>query len=334
MDIADHVMYCLPLGAFGGVGYSIMNRGLSVYNDKLCTSVSTQMHEVGHNLNLGHSSEGTEKYGDQSGMMGYSYRSNEAPKMCYNAGKSFQFGWFRDKTSSYTPGEPGWADDRAFNLASIVDYDTTNHDVTVDIVQPQLQLNYYVSFNAGKEVNSGVREGNNQVLIFQKALIDGNDSWRVADLAAGQSFTVSDFNGKTGDKFTISVNSINLGTSEAVLRMRLQRARRPTPSPTRFPTRAPTAAPTPRPTRGAIGRNPTPDGSGVIDSSCQGAYQACSNTAECCAGYFCRRVWVSPMFAEQLLRTPRTPNWWDRRLRGDSTVNRLQYPEDELATSN
>lgn len=47
MDIADHVMYCLPEGAFGGVGYAIMNRGLSVYNDKLCTSVSTQMHEVG-----------------------------------------------------------------------------------------------------------------------------------------------------------------------------------------------------------------------------------------------------------------------------------------------
>jgi len=47
MAIADHVMYCLPEGAFNGVGYAIMNRGLSVYNDKLCTSVSTQMHEVG-----------------------------------------------------------------------------------------------------------------------------------------------------------------------------------------------------------------------------------------------------------------------------------------------
>lgn len=47
MDIADHVMYCLPEGAFNGVGYAIMNKGFSVYNDKLCTSASTQMHEVG-----------------------------------------------------------------------------------------------------------------------------------------------------------------------------------------------------------------------------------------------------------------------------------------------
>lgn len=46
-EIADHVMYCLPKGVFNGVAYAIMNFGLSVYNDHLCASVSTQMHEVG-----------------------------------------------------------------------------------------------------------------------------------------------------------------------------------------------------------------------------------------------------------------------------------------------
>lgn len=46
-EIADHVLYCLPPGTFNGVGYALMNRGLSVFNDKLCTSVSTQMHEIG-----------------------------------------------------------------------------------------------------------------------------------------------------------------------------------------------------------------------------------------------------------------------------------------------
>jgi len=250
--IADHVMYCLPDGAFGGVGYAIMNRGLSVYNDKICTSVSTQMHEVGHNLNLGHSSEGSEQYGDQSGMMGYSYRSSEAPKMCYNAAKSFQLGWFRDKSSSYTPGEPGWVDDRTFNVASIVDYDTTNYDVTVELVQPAKESNFYISFNAGKEFNSGVREGRDQVLVFEKKWIDGNDSWRVADLSAGESFTISDFNGAPGDKLTITVNSINLGTSEAIVRVRLERAIPPTPLPTRHPTPSPTLYPTIAPTH-----NPT-----------------------------------------------------------------------------
>jgi len=42
---------------------------------------SVQMHEIGHNLNFAHSGEGTEVYGDQSGMMGYSYSDDEGPVM-------------------------------------------------------------------------------------------------------------------------------------------------------------------------------------------------------------------------------------------------------------
>lgn len=46
-DIADHIMYCLPPGAFGGVGYAYVNEGLSVFNNEWCTSVTSQMHELG-----------------------------------------------------------------------------------------------------------------------------------------------------------------------------------------------------------------------------------------------------------------------------------------------
>lgn len=42
---------------------------LSVYNNKWCTYLSGQVHEVGHNLGLAHSGEGTVAYGDQTGMM-------------------------------------------------------------------------------------------------------------------------------------------------------------------------------------------------------------------------------------------------------------------------
>ncbi|CAJ1954131.1 unnamed protein product [Cylindrotheca closterium] len=389
VDIADHVMYCLPNGAYGGVGFALMNRGLSVYNDKLCTSVSTQMHEVGHNLNLGHSSEGTEKYGDQTGVMGYSYRKNEAPKMCYNAAKSFQLGWFRDKSSSYTPGEPGWVDDRTFNLASIVDYDTSNFDVAVELVQPAKQSNFYISFNAGKGFNSGVREAKNQVLVFEKKSIDGSDSSRVADLSSGESFIISDYNGAPGDKLTITARSINLGTSEAVVRVRLERAiaptpvptKSPTPSPTLYPTSAPTynptnsptdvptrvptnvptsaptssptssptRSPTPKPTRvvetsppqsptgGVEGRNPTPDNvTTTTQTSCSEQYHSCTTKDDCCNGMVCQRVIGTYGFMNicQLLRqetkdkAPRSATGaGKRRLRGDSSVSRLQNPE-------
>jgi hypothetical protein len=51
------------------VAYAWMNDWRSVYNDDVCSTVSAQMHEVGHNLNLGHSKHEGDEYGDQSGMV-------------------------------------------------------------------------------------------------------------------------------------------------------------------------------------------------------------------------------------------------------------------------
>jgi aspartate carbamoyltransferase regulatory subunit len=52
-NLADHVMYCLPPGTFEGLAYAYLNGFRSVYNDSWCSSISVQVHEMGHNLNLG-----------------------------------------------------------------------------------------------------------------------------------------------------------------------------------------------------------------------------------------------------------------------------------------
>eukprot|EP00980_Cylindrotheca_fusiformis_P016027 scaffold4715_cov115-Cylindrotheca_fusiformis.AAC.11 len=52
-NLADHIMYCLPPGTFYGLAYAYMNGFRSVYNDIWCSSPSVQMHELGHNLNMG-----------------------------------------------------------------------------------------------------------------------------------------------------------------------------------------------------------------------------------------------------------------------------------------
>ena len=79
----DHVMHCMPSAAMSGIAYAYMNSWNSVYKANWCTYPSAQLHEIGHNLNLGHSGEGTAAYGDQSGFMGYSYSQDEQ-KMCFN----------------------------------------------------------------------------------------------------------------------------------------------------------------------------------------------------------------------------------------------------------
>lgn len=46
-NLANHVMYCLPPGTTGRIAYAYINGYRSVYNDRYCSSVSIQMHEVG-----------------------------------------------------------------------------------------------------------------------------------------------------------------------------------------------------------------------------------------------------------------------------------------------
>ena len=46
--LADHVMLCLPPGTAGGwIAYAYANSWMSAYNDKWCSYVSAQIHELG-----------------------------------------------------------------------------------------------------------------------------------------------------------------------------------------------------------------------------------------------------------------------------------------------
>ncbi len=66
----NHVMLCLPnISGFGGIAYAYINSWLSVYKDAWCNYPSAQLHEIGHNIGLAHSNEGTQTYADQTGMV-------------------------------------------------------------------------------------------------------------------------------------------------------------------------------------------------------------------------------------------------------------------------
>ena len=87
-DNFDHIAYVLPPGSelnsdSNWLAYAYIGWYRSVFNDKWAGTISTQMHEIGHNLRLQHSGQGNKKYGDQPGYMGYSYFSSKWPLMCY-----------------------------------------------------------------------------------------------------------------------------------------------------------------------------------------------------------------------------------------------------------
>ena len=121
---------------------------------------SPQLHELGHNLNLAHSNEGTQTYADQSGFMGYSY-SQDDDKMCFNNAKNWQLGWFSDESIQLDLG-----DSYVGNLKGQVNYGNgINDKVIVKVKDPNSDRAFYIGYNHKVKHNSNTREGGNQMTI-------------------------------------------------------------------------------------------------------------------------------------------------------------------------
>lgn len=76
--VITHLLRCMRLAS----EYSML---LLLCVIKVCSHT----HNTSRFSNFGyaHSSEGEDEYGDNSGMMGGSYRQDDGPLMCFNAGK-------------------------------------------------------------------------------------------------------------------------------------------------------------------------------------------------------------------------------------------------------
>ncbi len=204
---------CLPNNTFGGIAYAYMNSWQSVYKDSWCNYVSAQLHEVGHNLNFGHASEGSQEYGDQSGMMGFSYSQNDTPVMCFNAAKSWQSGWFADKSLTIDPNNDAGT---CFSgpLYGLDSYTSSPADAKVLIqLQSTSGQNYHIGFNGKQGSNSGTAEHGNRVLITTQAATGA--SMKIANLGAGQSYTIANYDG-SGRDVVVSVTSVS-GSDHAVI---------------------------------------------------------------------------------------------------------------------
>jgi hypothetical protein len=251
----DHTMLCLPPGTLGGwIGYAYIGHYLSVFNDQWCTYPSLQLHEIGHNLAMGHSGEGSRssnQYDDMSGMMGYSY-SQDSTKMCFNGAKMWFLGWFVEHAEEVDPiVTPQWSG----NLVGVATFsEQLNENVVVKIetdpngLQCRDCYDFYIAFNRATGFNSGTKEGHNQVLITEQG--DGQSNAKsllVAKLSEGMAYTIVDFGGVSGDSVTVTVNSIDLNAGLANISINNSNGS-PAPTAPTPPTKSPTASPTVSPT--------------------------------------------------------------------------------------
>lgn len=157
--------------------------------------------EVGHNWALAHSTYNGEEYGDNTDVMGL----GEGPKMCYNAPKNVQLGWYADKTVTLTDSWSG----RLYGLSS---YNSAGSDAVILYIpsaNSRSRFDYYVSFNGRSGINNDVQFGANEVLVhYRTSGTGGAFSYLEALLEAGDSLTLST------SGVSVSVNSIS-GSSYA-----------------------------------------------------------------------------------------------------------------------
>jgi hypothetical protein len=187
-------------------------------------------------LGLHHSGEltGTDSaktYGDQQGMMGYSYNSDDYPIMCFNPAKNWQLGWYESKRISINPetdlpGPVVIGAKTEFILNGIDDYDyvdiNNNDDKYVVMkINHISSYDYYIGYNKKSGINSETQESANQVTITLKLGTETSSqpSKRVASLNTGSSELIPDF---TDNGMDLEVKYVRLENNrDAIIEMSL-----------------------------------------------------------------------------------------------------------------
>jgi len=194
----DLVLFCIPPGKDDFLAFAYPNAKYSFYNDEWCNRVSTQMHEVGHNIGLAHSGEpGEGEYGDATGYMGGGSSTNENLQQCFNPQKNFQLGWYEDQVFSINPLDA--QSRREYTLNGVVDYGRNQDNLLVlRMKQSSTNKDYYIGYNRATGMNADTGENPDQVTIVLKeygAPDQYGQSTKVAALAPGQRVLIGEYDG-------------------------------------------------------------------------------------------------------------------------------------------
>eukprot|EP00977_Amphora_coffeiformis_P024573 scaffold16330_cov172-Amphora_coffeaeformis.AAC.7 len=260
-DLADNVLYCLPPGTGGWIANAGTKFWRSQYNDKWCISLTAVIHEVGHNLGLGHSNENGQPYADWTGYMASGLPDEDKPRKCFNAANHVQLGWYRDRVRIWDASQGS----KLIKLAGFVEYLKTEPAEPVILEFGP----YRGQFNLAMYHNEGTEEYQNEFVLVEQ--MEGSTELRM-HLSLGESVRVGSTTlivcehvKATPVSMLIGIGSVPLADAESLCTLSIENIAPtlpPTPAPTRKPTNKPTPQPTQAPTKRPTERptlNPTPE---------------------------------------------------------------------------
>ncbi len=263
----SHVLYVVEKCYVdcGWAAYAYVNSWLSVYHSNYFKYPAVALHEIGHNLNFGHSGglDGR-TYTDHSCVMGNPLFSDDIADMCYNPAKTHQLimsngknghsgNWYdASRVSTWNPGASGsiWSG----NLVGVAEYGQITNGgggdrrLVLRIVSGG-STDLYVGFNRKTGMNGDNKQGSDMVTVIQAAAggITYSTSALKATLQQGRSFYIPNWRGD-GSSLEIFADEIRTDVvpGYAIVRAAIAGGEGPANPPTNPPTRVP---PTRRPTR-------------------------------------------------------------------------------------
>ena len=207
----DHLLLVIPDDIDrrpGELGWGATPGFFSGIIESLAPSTMTMLHELGHNLGLGHAYEQGEAYGDMSTVMGYSHR--DVVKMCYNGHNMWDMGWFEDRRYSIDFSNQNPNDREIVKLAWYGDYRKTASDEPVML----RYFDTYFTFNRAIGMNQETKEYRDMLLVVQEMPGDHHSHTNlVAALSPGSKAYEVEYQNKNRNAF-IEVCSYTPGNND------------------------------------------------------------------------------------------------------------------------